>query len=204
MTRTICIYHANCADITQSEGYKTLRAAVDRDYAKDRGYQDGRRPFHDYEAKLNWAVERARHYGEALSMEPAKVLNAWEKDRSYWYMNYYQELNQPRIDASHVRAFDTVDQLKASVGEARFRCPACGGVSSDAYACDSGVERDGNPCDWKAYGLFGTLGKGAFVYVKEKLAGQSIFMPVAWEAENPPKSEPVADPANHEQRMQHA
>ena len=170
-------------DITQSEGYRSLRAAVDKDYAKDRAYQEGGRPFHDYEAKLAWTAERAEHYGEALGMDPADVLNAWEKGRDYWYMNYYQDANQPKIDADHVRVFDTVEQLKESIGGPRFRCPACGGISSDAYTCDSGNERDGKPCDWKAYGLFGTLGKGSFVYVKEKLAGHSIFMPVAWEAD---------------------
>ncbi|PWE48443.1 hypothetical protein DEM26_18010 [Thioclava sp. NG1] len=169
------------ADITQCDGYKSLRAAVDKDYAKDRYYQKGGRPFHDYQAKFDWTVERAKHYGDALGMDPADVLNAWEKGRDYWYMNYYQDANQPKIDADHVRVFDTVAQLKESIGSPRFRCPACGGISSDAYTCDSGIEREGKPCDWKAYGLFGALGKGTFVYVKEKLAVQSIFMPVAWE-----------------------
>jgi hypothetical protein len=172
-------------DITQCEGYKSLRAAVNKDYAEDRDYQKGGRPFHDYEAKLKWTVERAQHYGEVLGIDPAEILNAWEKGRDYWYMNYYQDAKQPKIDAEHVRVFDTVDQLKDSIAGPRFRCPACGGISSDAYTCDSGNERDGKPCDWKAYGLFGTLGKGSFVYVKEKLAGQSIFMPVAWEADAP-------------------
>jgi hypothetical protein len=40
---------------------------------------------------------------------------------------------------------------------------------------------DGKTCDWKVYGLFGHLGKGIFVFVKEKVAGKNIFMPVAWE-----------------------
>lgn len=169
-------------DITQCEGYKSLRAAVDKDYAGDRDYQKGGRPFHDYQAKFDWTIERAQHYGEALDMDPAEVLDAWEMGRDYWYMNYYQDMKQPKIDASHVRVFDTVPQFLDAIEERKFRCPACAGISNDAYACDSGVERDGKPCDWKAYGLLGTLGKGAFVYVKEKLSGQSIFMPVAWEA----------------------
>jgi hypothetical protein len=176
------------ADITECDGYKSLRAAVDKDYAGDRNFQKGGRPFHDYEEKLNWTVERAQHYGGALSMEPAEILDAWEKSRDYWYMNYYQDAKQPKIGSGHVRVFGTVEELKASIAAPRFRCPACEGVSSDASTCDSGIVRDGKPCDWKAYGLFGTLGKGAFVYVKEQLAGQSIFMPVAWEADANPHS----------------
>lgn len=173
------------SDITQCEGYQSLRAAVDRDYAKDKSYQEGGRPFHDYEAKLNWTVDRAQHYGEALGVDPAEILNEWEKGRDYWYMNYYQDVNQPKIDAGHVRVFDTLHDLKVSVGGSGFRCPACGGISTGAYECDSGIVRDGAPCDWKSYGLFGTLGKGAFVYVKEKLSGQTIFAPVAWENTSP-------------------
>lgn len=168
-------------DITQCDGYKSLRAAVDKDYESDRAFKEGGRPFHDYNAQFDWAIERAKHYGDALGIDPCDILNAWESARNYWYMNYYQDSRQPRIDAEYVRVFDTVDDLKASIGGPRFRCPACGGISSDAYSCDSGIERDGEPCDWKSYGLFGTLGKGTFVYVKEKLAGHSMFMPVAWE-----------------------
>lgn len=169
--------------MTECDGYRSLRSAVDRDYAEDRGYQDGRAPFHDYEAKFTWAIDRAKHYGESLGIDPADILDAWENARGYWYMNYYQDSKMPTIDAKHVRVFDTVDQLKASIAGPRFRCPACNGVSSDAYACDSGVKRDGKPCDWRVDGLLGALGKGAFVYVKERLVGQAIFMPVAWEAD---------------------
>lgn len=39
-------------------------------------------------------------------------------------------------------------------------------------------------CGWAVYGLLGDLGKGVFVYVKEKLHGDNIFMPIAWEEEN--------------------
>lgn len=169
------------SDITKCDGYKSLRAAVDKDYAKDRTYQDGGRPFHDYDAKFQWAISRAESYGKALSLPPHEILDAWETARDYWYMNYYQDAKQPELEGGTVRVFETVEDLKASLEGPRFRCPWCGGISSDAYVCDSGEERDGKVCDWKAYGLFGTLGKGAFVYVKEKLSGQSIFMPVAWE-----------------------
>ena len=96
-------------------------------------------------------------------------------------MNYYQEANQPLIKGDNVKVFDTVEDMMKSIKEYKFRCPACGGISTDPYECNSGVISDGNPCDWKVYGLFGDLGKGAYVYCKDKLKGENIFMPLAWE-----------------------
>lgn len=153
-----------------SQGYRSLLAAVERDEERSKG-------FHDYRGKLAWAVERARHYAERTGLSATEILDAWERDRNYWYMNYYQESNQPEIGAGRVRVFDTIGEFLESIGERAFRCPSCGGVSSDPYTCNA----DPDSCDWKAYGFLRTLGKGACVYVKEKLRGEEIFMPIAWE-----------------------
>jgi len=42
---------------------------------------------------------------------------------------------------------------------------------------------NGKPCDWKVYGLFKDLGKGVYIFVKEKMRGETIFKPIAWENE---------------------
>jgi len=137
---------------------------------------------HHYCDTFKWAIDRAKHYGEKLGIPWEEILNAWEAERNYWYMNYYQECKQPRIEGDRVRVFDTVGDLMASIGKDGFRCPCCGGVSSSPYECDSGVIRsDGTVCNWKVYGLFGGLGKDAFVYCKDKVHGERMFMPVAWE-----------------------
>jgi hypothetical protein len=96
-------------------------------------------------------------------------------------MNYYQDSNQPEIKAERARVFETVTELLASIGSTGFRCPNCGGVSKSPYECTSGKKTRGEACDWKVYGLFGHMGKGISVYVKESLKGENIFMPVAWE-----------------------
>lgn len=175
----------NTKPIETCEGYKKLKAAVEEDADRDRKH--GRPLFHDYPAKLAWVLERAKHYAETTGLDAADILDAWEKERRYWYMNYYQDCNQPTIEGDGVRVFDTLDDLKKAIGKAGFRCPLCAGVSKDAYACDSGkivekvkVGRDG-PCNWKVYGLLGDLGKGVYVFVKAEMRGQRIFMPVAWE-----------------------
>jgi hypothetical protein len=162
--------------IQDSEGYKKLLAAVERDEKQSPS-------FHDYRAKLKFVVERAEHYAAKTGLEAADILDAWEKDRTYWYINYYQDSNQPEIKADKVRVFETVEGLMSTIGKPEFRCPMCGGISKSPYACDSGKEvGKGKTCDWKAYGLFGTLGKGISVFVKKEIRIETIFMPVSWEA----------------------
>lgn len=88
-------------------------------------------------------------------------------------MNYYQDCNQPEIKGSRTRVFDTLEEFRQSIGEMKFRCLSCGKETADPYECKS--------CGWKVYGLFGDMGKGVFVYVKDKLKGNNLFMPIAWE-----------------------
>jgi hypothetical protein len=122
-------------------------------------------------------IERADHYAEKLGTTREAVLEAWETGRDYWYMNYYQDNNQPLIDDPNVRVFDTPADFKNSVTQ-EFRCPKCEKISTDPQECS---QKD---CDWKAYGLFRTLGKGITILSKNPIAKIHIFMPVAWETEN--------------------
>lgn len=167
--------------IEQSEGYQKLRAAIMND--KGTGRSDEVRL-----KVLEFAVERAKHYEEKTGIPAGDMLTSWESHRSYWYMNYYQDCNQPLIEGDSVRVFDTVDDLRDAIGKDGFRCPKCKGVSRDPYECDSGVKVQllnsggkAEPCNWKVYGLFRDLGKGVFVFVKSELRGQNIFKPIAWE-----------------------
>lgn len=161
-------------NLEETEAYKKLRAAVDRDLDKNEGDR--------CEKKFQWIIERVKHYAEKTDIDAAELLAKWEERRDYWYMNYYQESKMPLIEDDNVKVFDTQGELIKSVEEDKgFRCPACGGVSSSAYECDSGIEKDRKVCDWKSYGLFGCLGKGATIFVKENMAIGTVFKPVAWE-----------------------
>ena len=137
---------------------------------------------HKYCDKFKWVVDRAKHYASALNLNWEDVLDAWEERRDYWYMNYYQASNQPEVFGDKVRVFDTVEEFKESIKGSKFRCPMCGGESTNPYVCNSGLLMDKvKICDWKSYGLFGDLGKGTFVYCKDKLVGETLFTPIAWE-----------------------
>jgi hypothetical protein len=180
-------------ELQESTGYKSLLVAVTRDteygekclnlsgcnhefYNYGNGCRRVSKCFHKYCDKFAWVVERAKHYAEKTGLDAGAILDAWETGRSYWYINYYQDANQPMLDTERVKVFDTQDDLMIAIGEGGFRCPACGGVSKSPYECTTGTG-----CDWKVYGLFADLGKGVFVFCKEKARGETIFTPVAWE-----------------------
>ena len=160
--------------IEESPAYAKLLAQVEKDASSS--------DTHDYRGKLNWVVERAQHYADQTGLRAAEILAAWEAKRSYWYMNFYQDSNQPLIKNTHV--FDTVEDFFASLDGKNFRCPNCGGVSSDPNVCTTGLKVKDKVCDWKSYGLFGTMGKGANVFVKDRMENAHIFFPVAWEKPN--------------------
>jgi len=194
-------------ELEQSQGYLKLKESVVRDcneycscfnpngcnvpnaqigeYGKD-GFK---RCFHNYCDKFNWIIERAKHYAEKLNMSIVEVLDSWEKNRDYWYMNYYQDANQPLL-SENVKVFETMEDFKKSVSDKGFRCPYCNGVSTNPSKCDSGLNvklinsKKGKKdvCNWSAGGLFRTAGKGSQIYIKEHKRNYEIFYPVAWEA----------------------
>ena len=137
--------------------------------------------FHRYCNTFKWAIDRAKHYALFFNMKVEEVLDAWEDDRSYWFMNFYQDCNFPKLNLknSKLLIFDTVEEAKKFLSEHKYICPRCGGISSDPTNCNSGKEMfPGKICDWKAYGLLGTLGRGTAVCVKEDLRTCNIFEPI--------------------------
>jgi hypothetical protein len=156
-------------DIIECEGYKNLVAAIELDEKRQSGA-------HDLRGKLAWVIARAEHYGEKTGLNPGDILNAWERHRTYWYMNYYQDANQPEIKDGNVKVFESIADAKASIGQPQYRCPSCNGVSSDPYNCNATSE-----CNWASYGLLGTMGKGAYIFIKSEFRVQELFMPLTWE-----------------------
>lgn len=132
----------------------------------------------EYCESFRWTIDRAKHYAQKTGLSVSEVLESWEKDRSYWYLNYYQDCNQPKIE-DDARIFNSVEDWKKSVGDKGFRCTMCGGVSTDPCSCNSGLTVSKNKiCDWKTYGLIPT---GVPVYFIKERKNARIFMPIAWE-----------------------
>lgn len=201
MTRTLTPLPIVSEEIANSDGYKKLLESVEHDHKQSPG-------FHDYNAKLAWVLDRAKHYAEKTGLSQVDILNSWEKLRDYWYMNYYQDANLPLIEGERVKVFDVVEDLHKSVAGFGFRCPACDGASRDPYTCDSGIKMkvtkgkgkkaklvdSDKVCDWKVYGLLGDLGKGVYVFVKAEMRGNRVFKPIAWETEEERAAKPKLKP----------
>jgi hypothetical protein len=86
-------------EISQSEGYRSLKAAYTRDVQEcNKSVQREHRPMRkkaEFFEKFQWVVSRAIHYAHHQSRSVSEVLTEWEAKRRYWWLNYYQECNQP-------------------------------------------------------------------------------------------------------------
>lgn len=123
-------------------------------------------------------------YAAAMQLSELTVLALIEQKRSYSAVNYYQRANFPHL--KDVRVFDTLADLQAAVPSRQFRCPGCGGVSTDSEECTAGTTRDdGTTCNWKAYGFLRCMGKGVSILVKDQFhripRPIEIFMPLEFE-----------------------
>lgn len=78
-------------EISQSEGYRKLKAAMIYDI------QERHRSKAESHKKFRWVIARAMHYAHHQNRTIIEVLNDWESKRSYWWLNFYQESNQPRL-----------------------------------------------------------------------------------------------------------
>ena len=159
-------------ELKKCKGYQTLSKAVEQDIARNQ--EDTR-----FTEKLNWVIERVLYYAEKLNLSSSELLDKWEEERDYWYMNYYQDYNMPKIEGDNVFVFETVDDFLKSIPSKKFICPCCKGITTNPYECNSGIKKDNKTCDWKVYGLF-DLGH-VTVFAKDKLQFNKIFIPVDWE-----------------------
>lgn len=126
--------------------------------------------FHKYCDKYKWVLDRAAHYAEKCGKTSEEVIEIWEKDRSYWYMNYYQECNQPLLTSEKIVLYeDWKNELESRFGKNpnkwAFVCPSCGHIQTKEDFIAAGKE-DGSPyyncigryksgvgCDWTLGGL---------------------------------------------------
>lgn len=124
----------------------------------------------EYCDKFKWTIDRAKDYSKLTDTPYLDILKSWETSRSYWYLNYYQDCNQPNPESEVIFTFDTTDDFMKTVGDEGFVCPHCGLESNDAYEC--------NHCHWKAYGLFRM--DLVTIFIKDTAQMTRCFKPAAW------------------------
>ena len=128
-----------------------------------------------------------KEYSAVLGFSEIDIFTKLEERRDYSAINYYQLANFPSL--KDVRVYDTVEQLRNDFQSGKFVCPNCKKLSTDCTACDSGlIMKDGTPCSWKAWGLFGTFGTGLRFIVKDEFLNRpvvhEIFMPLELSKKN--------------------
>lgn len=145
-----------------------------------RGHWDERQ----VETLRSFLLERIPHYAKHLHYTPFEILNVLEDKRHISAPNFYNEQTLPRLDANAVYILRDLAHYKQIVGVTGFRCPACGEINlTNPYECNH--VKGGKKCTWKAYGFFGTMGKGLRVLLRDQFLSEpsvsEIFMPVALE-----------------------
>ena len=117
---------------------------------------------------------RLENYHQITGIPKDEILTAFEKIRNVNTVNFYQESRFPLLENVHV--FDTMDYFKKAFPSGKYICPKCEKESTNPYVCTQ------KGCDWKVYGLFGDLGKGITVVIKDKFLEhplpEKIFKPI--------------------------
>ena len=117
---------------------------------------------------------RLENYHQITGIPKDEILIAFEKSRNVNTVNFYQESRFPLLENIYV--FDTLEDYKKAFPSGKYICPKCEKESTDPYECSQ------EKCDWKVYGLFGDLGKGIKVIIKDKFlehpVPMNIFKPI--------------------------
>ena len=81
--------------------------------------------FHKYCDKYKWVIDRAKHYAEKTGKPYEEIIEIWESNRTYWYMNYYQDCKQPlngikRTDEQVTKTAERIELLKKEIDTWEF------------------------------------------------------------------------------------
>ena len=122
-----------------------------------------------------WVLERASQYAEFSGKSVEDVVMAWERVRDYWYLNFYQDCNQPDLKKAHVEVLSYANwtkELTEKWGENskqwKFKCVQCGHAQCVQDFLDAKVSEPESKvyfscigrwvkdvgCDWTLGGLF--------------------------------------------------
>jgi len=132
---------------------------------------------------VNFISDRIPEYAILLNTSLSEALDIVAKARRVNYANWFQDGNIPTL--KDVSIFETKAHFQSTFSSGNSICPACSGISTNYRVCNSGVIIKKKICDWKAFGLFGTLNKGVKILIKENAVNfpspVSIFKPIEYD-----------------------
>lgn len=125
-----------------------------------------------------------KQYSRILGFTELEILIATEQHRGMTAGNYYQRCYFPDFDKQKFDIYKTRSAFTKKFPSKKYICPSCEQVTTDMQVCNSGYKtgKSKRSCDWKSFGLFGTLGKGYKFFVlenfKEYPQVYEIFRPI--------------------------
>lgn len=84
--------------LATTPGYRSLKAAYIHDVERSARERFPMRDKDVFLRKFRWVIGRAQHYAHILNVPIEEVLNRWEENRTYWWLNYYQDSHQPKCN----------------------------------------------------------------------------------------------------------
>jgi len=114
----------NFKTFSKCDGYKSLKKTV-LDYIQNETlyYKNSKTSdaLKDYKKKLKkkefenfkWVIDRVRHYSFVTGIEPEKILNTWERNRTFNYRNYYHNYRFPKINKkSKIKIVEAIKKIE--------------------------------------------------------------------------------------------
>lgn len=100
--------------VATTPGYKSLKAAYIKDARNAAKQEHPMRKKEVFLELFNWVICRAKHYAHKLDVPIDHILNKWEKDRTYWWLNYYQPGKQSKLHSKslHYRKWKGLPKSK--------------------------------------------------------------------------------------------
>lgn len=117
----------NWKELARSPGYQSLKAAYKRDAHKAGQQPRPMRRKAELYAHFCWVINRAKHYAYCHGVSMEAVLDLWESQRDYWWLNFYQEGRQPKLASGKPR------NVRPPKAETRFKRMSFGPYSPERY-----------------------------------------------------------------------
>lgn len=104
--------------IAGTPGYVSLKVAYENSAMK----ADAFRKDALYK-QFQWVINRAKHYAHYRGLNLDEVLDQWEVRRNYYWCNYYQDSNFPRLDVPDVKRGPLTLNKIRRIAKAGYRDP---------------------------------------------------------------------------------
>lgn len=86
--------------VATTPGYKSLKAAYTHDVTEAAKRRHPMRKKAEFLKLFTWVIGRAKHYAHHTGKPIEEILNDWEEQRDYWWLNFYQDCRQPKLHSN--------------------------------------------------------------------------------------------------------